>query len=51
MLINVKLPTIFDILTFNSMMNATSEDLKARKSLFISILLVYEQVEFHAQLG
>ena len=33
-LINVKIPTIVGILTFISMVNATSESLKVRKSLF-----------------
>ena len=40
MLINVKMPTIVGIivgiLTFISMLNATSESLKARKSVFFS---------------
>ena len=32
MLINVKMPTSVGILTFTSLLNATSESLKARKS-------------------
>ena len=39
MLINVKMPTIFGIFTVVSMMNRTSESLKAKKSLFFSILV------------
>ena len=38
-LINVKMPTIVGILTFISMINATSESLKAKKLLFFSILM------------
>ena len=38
MLINVKMPTIVGILTFISMINTTSESLKARKKEKISIL-------------
>ena len=39
MLINVKMPTIVGILTFISMINDTSESLKARKVLIFSILV------------
>ena len=39
LLINVKMSTIVDILTFISMINTTSERLKARNFLFIGILV------------
>ena len=39
MLINVKMPTIVGILTFISMVNITSESLKARNILFFCIKL------------
>ena len=43
MLINTKMPTIVDILTFISMISATSDGLKLRKILiFFSILVLYE---------
>ena len=51
LLINVKMPTIVGILTFISMINAAPEGLKARTSLFASILVFYEQLKFHAQLS
>ena len=38
-LINVKMPTIAGIFTFISMINTTSERLKARHSSFVGILL------------
>ena len=43
MLINVKMPTIVDILTFISMINTTSEYLKARKLYIFQLFSVYEQ--------
>ena len=48
MLINVKMPTIVGILKFNSMINTTSEFLKAIKVVFFSF---YEQLKFFAQLS
>ena len=39
LLINVKMPTIVGILTFISMINTTFERLKAKISLFVSILV------------
>ena len=51
MLINDKMPTIVGILTFISMMNTTSESLKARKVYFTAFLVFYKQVKFHALLG
>ena len=39
LLINVKMPTIVGILTFISMINATSERLKQETSLFVGILV------------
>ena len=47
MLINVKMPTIVDILTFMSIINATFEILKARKAFFFQHFGFYEQLEFH----
>ena len=41
MLINVKMPTIVGILTFNSLINATSESLNARS--------FFSAFEFHAK--
>ena len=52
MLINVKMPTIVGILTFISMINTTSERLKARKVYFLTFSMsCYEQLEFHSQLS
>ena len=39
MFINVKMPTIVGILTFISMINTTSESLKARKIFIFSVLV------------
>ena len=39
LLINVKMPTIVGILTFISMINTTSESLKARNFSFVGILV------------
>ena len=39
MLVNVKMPTFVGILTFISKINTTSESLRAKKSLFFSILV------------
>ena len=51
-LINVKLPTIVGILAFISIINATYDNLKARK-VFIFQLLVFmsSHAHFHAQLS
>ena len=49
MLINVKMPTVVGILTFISMLNATSESLKARKSIFFSssvFFVLHESIMF-----
>ena len=53
LLINVKMPTItiVDILTFISMINTTSERLKARNVFICWYLSVYEQLNFRAQLS
>ena len=50
MLINVKMPTIVDILTFVSMIYTTSESLKPRK-IFIFQHLSYKKLKFHSQLS
>ena len=51
MLINVKMPTIVGILTFISMLNTTSESLKARTVGIFQQFSFYEQLKFHAQLS
>ena len=51
MLINVKMPTILGILTFISMINKTSESLKARKVFIFQHFSLHELLEFHAQLS
>ena len=51
LLINVKMITIVGILTFISMINATSERLKARKFFIVQYLSFYEQLKFRAQLS
>ena len=40
MLINVKMPTVVDILAFISRINTASESLKAENFLFFSILVL-----------
>ena len=44
MLINVKMPTIVGILTFISMINTTSECLKARNIFILQYLSFCEQL-------
>ena len=51
MLINVKMSTIVGILTYISMINKTSESLKARKVLIFQHSSFNEQLNFHAQLS
>ena len=51
MLINVKMPTIVGILNIISLINTTSERLKQETSLFVGILVFFEQLKFHAQLS
>ena len=51
LLINVKMPTIVGILTFISMINTTSERLKARIFLICRYFSFYEQLKFRAQLS
>ena len=51
LLINVKMPTIVGILTFISLMNATSERLKARNFFIYRYFSFYEQLKFRAQLS
>ena len=50
-LVNVKMPTIVGIVTFISMINTTSEGLKAREVFIFQHLSFYEQLKFHAQLS
>ena len=51
MLTNVKKPTVVGILTFVSMINTTSEGLKARKNFIFLHFSCYEQLKFPAQLS
>ena len=51
LLINVKMPSIVGILTFISMINTTSEGLKARNFFICPDFIFYEQLKFHAQLS
>ena len=51
MLINVKMPTIVGILTFVSMINTTSEILKARNFFIRQYFSFYEQLKFRAHLS
>ena len=51
MLINVKMPTSVVILIFMSMINTTSEHLKARKVFIFKHFRFYEHFKFHAQLS
>ena len=51
LLINVKMPTIVGILTFISMINTTSEILRARNFLICQYFSFLEQLKFHAQLS
>ena len=51
MLINVKMPTIVDILTFISMKNKTSESWKAKKVVIFQHFSSYEQLKFCIQLS
>ena len=45
------MPMIDGILTFISMLNVTSETLKARKVGIFKQFSFYEQLKFHAQLS
>ena len=47
LLIKTKIPTIVGILTFISMINATSESLKARKVNLFQHCCCYERLKFH----
>ena len=51
LLINVKMPTIVGILTFISMIDTTSERLKARNFFICQYFNFYEQLKFRAQLS
>ena len=46
LLINGKMPTIVGILTLISMINTTSERLKARKLIICRYFSFYEQLKF-----
>ena len=50
MLINVKMPIVAGILTFISMMNTSSEMLKARIVFIVQHFSFYEQLKLHAKL-
>ena len=49
MLINIKMPTNVGILTFISMLNATSESLKVRTVGIFQQFSFHELLKFHAQ--
>ena len=51
LLVNVEMLAIVDILTFISWINTPSSVLEQEQSLLLSILVFYEQLEFHAQLS
>ena len=51
LLINVKMPTVVDILTFIIMINAISERHKAWNFFICRYFSVYEQLKFRAQLS
>ena len=51
LLIDVKMPTIVGILTFISMINATSERLTARNFFISRYFSFYEQLKLRAQLS
>ena len=51
LLINVKTPTIAGVLTFISMINTTSERLKARHFFICLYFSFYEQLKFRAHLS
>ena len=51
LLINVKMPTIVGILTFITMINATSDRLKARNFFIYLYFSFYEQLKFRDQLS
>ena len=48
MLINVKMPTNVDILTFISMINTTCESFKGGKFYVFQHFSFYEQLKFHS---
>ena len=50
MLINVKMSTIVDILTFISVISTTSE-FESKKSLIFQLISFHKQLEFHAYLS
>ena len=49
LLTNVKMPAIVGIFTFISMINTTSERLKAKHFFIYPYFSFYEQLKFHAQ--
>ena len=51
LLINVKMPTIVGILTFISMIDTTSERLKAENFFSCRYFSFYDQLKFRAQLS
>ena len=51
LLVNVKMPKFFGILTFISMINRTSECLKAIAIFTFPVFSVYKQRKVHAQLS
>ena len=51
LLLNVKRPIIIGLLTFISMINTTSERLKANNFITCQYFSFYEQLKLHAQLS
>ena len=51
LLINVKMPTVVGILTFITMINTTSKNLKAKNIYIFHDFSCYEQLKFHAELN
>ena len=51
LLINVKMPTFFGILTFVCRINTTLESLEARKIFIFQCFTFFEQLTFHVQLS
>ena len=49
--INIKMPTIVDILTFISIINTTSESSEARRIIIFQHFSFHKELIFHAQLS
>ena len=51
LLINIKMPTMVDILTFISRINFRLQHSKSMITIYLGYLVIYEQFEFYAQLS